>query len=322
MLTPGHAGMENPALGLAEAVGLPLVVKRVRPRWPWVWLPAGAWPFAFAALGADSDRLAPPWPDLLITCGRRAVPYALAIKRLSGGRTFTVHIQDPRVAPARFDVVTAPRHDRLEGENVVPTLGGLSRLTRAKLADAAATWAPQVAQLPRPRVAVLVGGSSRAYRLDAAAAGALGRQLAELARREGAGLLLTTSRRTGAEAERALRAGLADTPCVEPRGDDAYAAILGLADAVVVTCDSVNMITEAMLTGRPVLIARLPGGSRRFARFHDELYGAGRARPFAGRLERWDARPLEETQAVAAELRRRLAGRVLTLPAAPLEALS
>jgi mitochondrial fission protein ELM1 len=86
---------------------------RVWPRRPWTWLPAGCWPVPLSALGPGSDELAPPWPDLLITTGRRSVPYGLLVKRLSGGRTFTVHIQRPQTRTERFDLVVAPRHDRL-----------------------------------------------------------------------------------------------------------------------------------------------------------------------------------------------------------------
>ena len=230
---------------------------------PWVWLPVGAWPFPFKALGKDSDALTPPWPELVISCGRRAVPYALAIKRRSKGRSFIAHIQDPRVDPARFDLVIAPRHDKLRGANVLETLGSLSRLTRAALDRAAAAWAPQLAKLPKPRVAVLIGGASRAYRLTPVIALALGKELSAFAQRAGVGLLVTTSRRTGAENERALREGLAGAPFVEPRGQDSYAAILGLADAVIVTADSVNMLSEGLIAGRPLLIASLPGGRSR-----------------------------------------------------------
>ena len=194
VLTPGHAGMENQAIGLAERIGLPFEVKRVRPRRPWVWLPSGWWPAPLASLPADNEPIAPPWPDLLITCGRRSVPFSLYIRNASRGRTFTVHIQDPKAAPRRFDLVVPPRHDRLSGENVIATLGALHRVTPERLAAEAERVAPRLAHLPRPLVAVLIGGSSSAYRLTPEITERLCDRLAAL----DTGLAVTPSRRTGA----------------------------------------------------------------------------------------------------------------------------
>ena len=78
--------MENQGIGLAEAVGFVPEVKRVRARFPWTVLPAGLWPFPFHAAAKRSDALTPPWPDILITCGRRSVPLSLAIRQESGGK--------------------------------------------------------------------------------------------------------------------------------------------------------------------------------------------------------------------------------------------
>ena len=132
VVTDGSAGNENPALGLAQAVGLETQIKRLRPRPPWTWLPGNLWPLPWAALGADSDSLAPPWPDLVISCGRRSVPYSLAIRR--AGAACNVHIQNPRIGLKHFDLVAAPRHDGLSGANVISTNGSLHRLTAPLLA--------------------------------------------------------------------------------------------------------------------------------------------------------------------------------------------
>ena len=115
VVTDGKPGMVSQALGLAEAVGLPIVEKRVEIRAPWRWLPAQAWAAPFAALSPQGDGLAPPWPRLLIGCGRMSVPLSIAVRRASGGRTFTVQLQDPKVAAHKFDLVVPSRHDRYRG---------------------------------------------------------------------------------------------------------------------------------------------------------------------------------------------------------------
>jgi mitochondrial fission protein ELM1 len=90
------------------------------------------------------------------------------------------------------------------------------------------------------------------------------------------------------------------------RGENPYFGYLGLADAVIVTADSVTMISEAAATGKPVHVAALEGGSAKFRRFHAAMQEAGVTRPFAGRLEDWRYEPLDEAARIATEVRRRL----------------
>jgi len=312
LLTDGKVGMENQCLGLAEALGILPVVKRIRVRFPWRHLTPHLWVAPFAALDPAGDALAPPWPDLLIASGRVTVALSRAIRRASKGRCFTVQIQNPTVGLGDFDLVIAPAHDRLRGANVLETRGGLHRVTPERLADAAAAFAPRLAHLPRPRVAVLVGGNNKAYRFDAEAADRLGRQLADLARETGAGLMVTPSRRTGAESTRILRDRLAGLPAEiwDGGGDNPYYAYLALADAVVATCDSVNMISEACSTGKPVHVVALDGpGSAKFRRFHRSLEADGLTRPFRGRIETWTYPPLDDMTVLADAIRDRLAAR-------------
>ncbi len=300
-LSDGKAGTENQCLGLAEALGLAPTVKRVRPRPPWSWLPVALGVPPPAAMSAGAGALAPPWPALLIASGRRSVPFSLAIRRLSRGTTFTVQIQDPRIAPHRFDLLAVPRHDHVQGANVIETLGALNRITPERLREAAARFAPAFEHLPRPLVAVLVGGSSGSYRLSAETTDRLCDKLADLSRAAGAGLAVTPSRRTGEANVAVLGRRLAGLPATvwDGAGENPYFGLLGLADALVVTCDSVSMASEACATGKPVYIAELPGGNRKFREFHASLRAQGMTRPLVGELESWTYVPPNDTARVA-----------------------
>ncbi|MCH7930602.1 MAG: mitochondrial fission ELM1 family protein [Proteobacteria bacterium] len=308
VLSDNRPGNENPCLGLAEAVGLETVVKRFNPRPPWSRLPPRLWFAPFRAPAPGSDPLEPPWPDLLIACGRQTVALSIAIKARSGGRTFTVQLLDPRVAPGRFDLVAAPEHDRLNGSNVISTVGALNRVTTARLAAAAETFGAAVAHLPAPRVAVLIGGPSKHHRMTGAVAAGIGDRLAALARDTGAGLMVTASQRTGRDNAEALRRRLDGVAAVmwDGKGRNPYFGYLALASAIVVTNDSVAMVSEACTTGKPVHVIELPGGSAKLDRFHESLRRAGCARPFTGRLEHWRYPPLRETERVGEEVRRRI----------------
>lgn len=308
-VTDGSAGMENQCIGIAEAMGADLTVKRIRLRSPWRQLTPFLRLGARWATDAGGDPVAPPWPDLLIGCGRQSTAVSFAVRRQSRGRTFTVHIQDPQVTPSRFDLVVVPRHDRLRGPNVLVTRGSLHRVTPERLADAAGRLGARLEGLPRPRVAVLIGGSNAVYQLTPIIMGDVADRLAQLAGSGGAGLMVTASRRTGADNEAILRARLSGTSAEvwDGTGENPYFAYLALADHIVVTCDSVNMVSEACSTGKPVHVIELEGGSPKFRGFLDGLYADGIARPFTGTLESWSYPPLRETEEVAAEIRRRMA---------------
>lgn len=294
VLTNGMAGFETQTLGVAEAMGLQPEVKRVTPLPPWRWL--APWGPA-----APDRAIVAPWPELLIASGRQSIPYARKIKRAAKGETFVAILQDPRVAPSHFDFVWAPMHDLLEGPNVLSTLVSPHQLTPERLAAEARRIAPEIAHLPHPRIAVLIGGSNAVYRLDESAAAQIGRTLAEAARRSHAGLMITPSRRTGGRQAQIIRDCVNDVPHVmwDGRGDNPYFGYLGSADAVIVTCDSVNMIGEAAATGKPVHVIELAGGSPRSRRFLAGIYAQGAARPFAERLESWPCAPLNATWEIA-----------------------
>lgn len=313
VVSDGKAGMENQCVGLARALGLEPVVKRVRLRTPWRQLSPFLRIGSRFAAGPGGDPIAPPWPDLLIGTGRSSIAPSLAVRKLSGGRTFTVQIQDPQIGARHFDLVVVPNHDRLRGPNVIATRGALHHVTPAALAAAAERFGPQLAHLPRPRVAVLVGGDNGVYRLTPDIMATLAARLAALCERHGAGLMVTPSRRTGAENEKVLREALAGRPAVvwDGTGENPYFGYLGLADFVVVTCDSVSMVSEAASTGKPVYVVELDGGSAKFRSFHEAMRADGITRPFAGELETWSYAPLDDTARVAEEVRHRIAAKRL-----------
>ena len=307
-LHDGKIGMANQVRGLAEALGWPITEKQLSIRVPWRYLPPALWLAPGLALDPAGARLEPPWPDLVIACGRNSVVPAQLVKRSSGGRSFWVQVQDPRFARGEIDLIVAPQHDPAVGENVFRTIGAVHRVTEAKLAAERQRWAPVFATLPRPLIAVLIGGDNGVYRLTEPSFGALCDRLVALAK-SGVGLVITPSRRTGDEQRALLQKRLAGLPAYiwDGSGDNPYFAMLGAADAIVVTADSVSMISEAAATGKPVHIVELEGGSDKFARVHRLMREAGITRPFNGTLEQWQYAPLDDTAHAAAEVRRRFA---------------
>lgn len=299
VVSDGNLGMENQCVGLAEAMGLDPVVKRLK--LPRFWREIGLYTGFVRRLALKHLGIGPPWPDLLIAVGRTSLLASLQVKAEAGSNVFVVQIQSPVVGHDRFDRVIVPEHDSFRGGNVLTMVGGLHRATPDKLREEAAKWLPRFAHVPRPYVALLLGGTNKWYRLGAAEIEDIGEKLAVIAD-SGAGLLITSSRRTGDANMARLTAILRDKKAMiwTGDGDNPYYGLLGAADSFIVTCDSVNMICEACSTGKPVQMIRLPGGSPKFDAFHQSLLASGRVRRFNGALERWQYEPLRDKERVAA----------------------
>lgn len=266
----GHKPGDNQQLfALADALGWPYVPKRLHYR-PYELLVGR---LGATLVGIDrqkSDPLTPPWPDLILTAGRRNEPVALWIRKQAarvGQRVRIVHLGRPWAKLAHFDlIITTPQYQLPPLPNVLHNTFPLHRLTAEKLQAAAASWRARIT-VPGPYLALLVGGSSGPYLFDARTASQLALQASALARSKGASLLVTTSARTPLEAVSALVAGI-DVPAQiyrwQPEGEDnPYLGYLALAQEIIVTGDSMSMLAEACFTGKPVYI--FPFGAGRFA---------------------------------------------------------
>ncbi|TGE00096.1 mitochondrial fission ELM1 family protein [Methylobacterium nonmethylotrophicum] len=293
LITDGKAGDLAPCRGLAEALGVMAEERVVAPRPPFSWI---------APRGPADPRepaLLPPWPDLAIATGRRAVPALRAVKHRSGGRSFTVFLRDPRIGTRAADLIWVPAHDRLRGANVVVTVMGPHPISPARLAAARAGPDPRLAALPQPRAAVLIGGDSRHGRFSDEDAARLLAGLERLA--EGTSLMITASRRT----PDALRAALADLArrrggfFWDGSGENPYLSMLALADAIVATADSANMVTEACAAGVPVLLFEPKNLYARHRPLFEALKSHGPVHAFDGRVEALRPKPLDMTLAIA-----------------------
>ncbi|WP_156467870.1 MULTISPECIES: mitochondrial fission ELM1 family protein [unclassified Methylobacterium] len=305
IVTDGKAGDENQCIGLAETLGLDYEIRRVSPRPPFGWLAPWGPIDPRDRPGQRGGALAGPFPEIVIASGRRAVPYLRAIRKASKGQTFTAFLKDPRTGHDTANFIWVPDYDDLRGPNVLTTLTAPHQVTAARLAAARRSPDPRLTHLSKPRVAVLIGGDSRhlSYRTTD-----MKRLLAHLTKLAdgGASLMLTVSRRTPSPLRSALQRLVEEKQGFfwDGTGANPYVSLLALADAIVVTSDSANMVGEAVSTGAPVLLFDLPKTYIRHRRLFAGLAMAGALKPFTGRLEELHYTPLDATPTIAEAMAR------------------
>ncbi len=308
IITDGKAGMEVQVAGVAQALETNFEIKRVQPH--------GFWRFGSPWIGIDpqerfgqeGSQFAPPWPDIALATGRLSIPALRAVRKASP-ETYTVIIQDPRTGTGSADLIAVPDHDRLRGENVIHTLTAPHGFSQDRLARLRAKVPKDIAALPGPRVAVVLGGPNSIYSFTQEDSARLGGALASMAALS-ASFLITSSRRTPAHTLEAVLEATRNAPrnVWDGKGANPYESWLAHSDMFVVSADSINMTGEACASAKPVYVFEPTGGSAKFTRFHESLrrYGATRILPESfSQLETWTYAPLDSSSQIAAEIERR-----------------
>ena len=306
VISDGRRGIENQALGLAEGLGrylpLDITVNKLSPSNVFRRLP----PFLQLSIKPFLHQygLENTTPRLVIGCGRQAIAPLLSLKRKYRADVFTIYIQHPRINPSNFDLVIAPEHDGLNGENVINMIGSPHRITEERLKEAVEEMQCKFDYLPSPRIAVLIGGNSKTRQLDKDTHQKHISALCRLAD-QGASLLITTSRRTPEFANKDYknfakeRSNIVFYDGHNPQGENPYFAYLGTADAILVTEDSTNMLVEACSTAKPVFRLPMAGKPKKFQILYDALEKLCHVRVYDGSIEAKPYPALLETQRIA-----------------------
>jgi len=308
LLCDDRAGNRSQCNGVAAALGWPCEVKEIRytalAKLPNALLRAGLW-----GVEVESKQaINPPWPGLVIAAGRRTAPIAQWIKKQNFGNTRIVQIMHPGGSGIEaFDLVVVPEHDdHAPLRNGLSITGAPHAITGERLATEKTKWEKTFRHLPGPKIALIVGGSTKNRTFTPAMAQELGRKASNMASEAGGSLLISTSRRTGESAQQALL-GEIKVPSFNYNwgdgGENPYFGFLSSADGVIVTGDSMSMCSEACATTGPVYIYA-PDGliTRKHARLHASLYQHGYARPLADLFEDWQHAPLNPANDIAAAI--------------------
>ncbi len=297
VLIDDKAGHKNQVMGVADAIGLPISVKKL------VYNKNASKPnfFLGASLkGIDiekSDELQPTkkdlLPDLIIAAGRKTAPVARFLKnqtkKVADRDCFIAQIMYPSFPSSGIDLIAIPEHDNIkEKKNIITTIGAPHRVTQEFLEREGAMWGKTLGTPKRPLISLLIGGGTEKIKFNISHAEELLNSSINLAKQLGGTLWITNSRRTDAEINKLIVEKIKSTPdffgffydCNKERANPYY-ALLALADMIIVTGDSISMCSEACAAGRPLIIYApddiMP---KKHKRMHQALYKEGYAAKF------------------------------------------
>jgi len=235
------------------------------------------------------------------------VPVALQFKN-----AFTVFIQDPKIKSSYFDLVAAPQHDNVKGDNVIHTVAAPNRITKESLEKAKSEF--DFSYLPNKKIAILIGGNSKTHSMNDNFGYALFENLIPYMQSDDYGFMITVSRRTPDHIAHHIRELFNDSECEvwDEHGRNPYHAYLAHADYILVTEDSTSMLSDALTTGKPVYRLPLNGGSEKFTILYQNLKRRANLRVFDGELNDIEYKPLRDAKMVADEIKKRFESRALS----------
>ncbi len=309
-MSDGKPGDRIQCIGVARQLGGIIEERVVKPDKIWSLSPRAMLPLRDRP-GNPQSPIAPPFPDVVISSGRRTLPYLKAIKKAAGDKVVTVCLKDPKTGTSAADVIWVPEHDRLRGDNVVATLTSPHPLSLEMLEEARLDAQTRFADFPPVRIGIILGGNTRGVTWDDETCADFAEKLGKIPVK-GHSILAVASRRTPPQLEKTVRKAFEGHhlfySCGTDEKDNPYRQVLAISDVLVLTGDSHNMVSESLATGAPVYVYRPQGLKQKLHQFLADLEDLKLVRKFDGSVEEIPSKRVNATDQIVEAVQKILAG--------------
>ena len=306
LLTEGMHGMISQAEGMAKALNAEFSHKIVKLRFPWNLIPPKLTPISEIILKDQIYIDKNEFPDLVISCGRKSVIPSIFIKK-KNSKIFTIHIQNPKVDFKNFDAIVTPEHDGLRGDNIYNSKGAIHYITESEIIKAKSYLIDKIKS--DKIVSLILGGPNKYYKFDKGQLIKIFNTIKSEFVSKGYKIIVVPSMRTPRESIDLAIKEIAESGYVVNKVDkQAYLSAYALAEYVVVTCDSISMISEAATSGKPIFVAHMKTkrNNYRFKRFFELFKKMGITRDLGEKIETWSYNKHNETQRIAFKLKNKI----------------
>ena len=296
LLTQGMHGMVSQVEGLAKALKISFKHQKIKLKPLWNLIPPKFTPISENLLinkfVCDSK--------IIISCGRKSVIPSIALKKRFGKEIFNIHIQDPKVSFKHFDLIISPEHDKIRGDNVIMTKGAIHYLAKKEITDNSKYL--NLEKEKKQIVAFIIGGPNKYYEYSEEQIHYTFNKVKTLFTPDKFKIIIVPSYRTPEQViKKAFNTFNFNHHVIKTVDKNAYLGSLAIADYVVVTCDSISMISEAAVTGKPVYIVMMKSKrrSKRFENFYNEFKDLGITRELNDSIDNWSYDKLDEVNRIA-----------------------
>jgi len=299
LLTEGMHGMISQVEGMAKALSVEYSHKIVRLSFPWNLIPPKFTPILDIILKDKTYLAAGEIPDLIISCGRKSVIPSILLKK-KNPKIFTIHIQDPKVSFKNFDAIIVPEHDNLDGDNVYSSKGAIHYITESEIKKAEPYLTNKIKS--QKLVSLILGGPNKYYSFNKDQLIKIFNEIKSKFISKGYKVIVIPSMRTPKiSIELATKELGASGYVINSVDKQAYLSALALADNVIVTCDSISMISEAATSGKPIFVAYMKPkkNNYRFKKFYRLFNEIGITRDLRDPIESWTYNKLNEAERIA-----------------------
>ena len=304
LLTEGLHGMISQVEGLAKALDLEYFHEKVELNNFWKFIPPKITPVKKFVFKNKIQRDF----DIIISCGRKSVIPSIFLKKINNKKIKNIHIQDPKVNFQNFDYIISPEHDDLKGENIISSKGAIHYLTITEIEEKKNYLSDRVAK-EKKIITLILGGPTKYYTYSNQNILNIFSKISKQILNKDYQLIVIPSNRTPIKTIELAKKFFSKEHLIIDRVDkNAYLSSLGVADYIIVTCDSSSMISEAALTGKPLYVAIIPPSKKdtRFQNFRKLFEKMNIIREFDEKLETWNYEKLDETKRIAYEIKNKL----------------
>ena len=306
LLTEGMHGMISQVEGMAKALNAEYSHKIVRLSFPWTLIPPKLTPISEIVFKdkiylTKNDNI-----DLVISCGRKSVIPSIYLKK-KNPNLLTIHVQDPKVSLKNFDLIIAPEHDNLKGNNVYNSKGAIHYITESEINNAKSYLKNKINS--EKIVSLILGGPNKYYNFDENQLLDIFNQIKSNFISKGYKVIVIPSMRTPKSSiELAIKEMSRFGYVVNNVDKQAYLSAYALANYVIVTCDSTSMISEAATSGKPIYVAHMKPKKNdyRFKKFFNLFKEMGIIRDLGEKVETWSYNKHNEAQRIAIEIKNKI----------------
>ncbi len=298
IISDGTKGMENQSLALAKLLNKNFELIEFNPPYLLKKFPFISKLYIYYIKNNLLKNKTPP--SFIITTGKRMTGVSIAMKFILKDDVINIHIQDPKLPFEYFDLLLIPEHDNVTAKNVIQTKGALTFFNFNELNKFKTKEINLIKGDKKNLILLMIGGDNKRYKPKNCDYYDLSVSILKATKNLNCKLLVLLSRRTPLKAAKILNYSFLkhneNFQIITSTEQNPYPDILQIADYIIVTSDSVNMVSETATLPIPLFVSKFSKETSKISNFLKNLEDLGILKKFEGQLFHYCKNTLKTNQ--------------------------